>query len=103
MNQPQMLVMVWDDHFWLYVMMEMKGFRISAARKQAGSDSTSWWNIWKQKGDSDDVALLTAQQGIIWSAGITVRSEIMLSCCSSAAEYRRHLYWQRKKQIFFFN
>lgn len=26
MKQPQMLVMVWDDHFWLYVMMEMKGF-----------------------------------------------------------------------------
>lgn len=57
---------------------------ISVACNQAAS----WWDIWKQKGDSNDVTLLTTQQGIIWSPRITARSEIMLSCCGGAAECR---------------
>lgn len=82
-----MLVIMWDDHFGMVAMYNDGDERtpISVACNQAAS----WWDIWKQKGDSNDVALLTAQQENIWSPRITARSEIMLSCCSGAAERRK--------------
>lgn len=91
MNQPQMLVIMWDDHFGMVIMYNDgdERFPISVPCNQVAS----WWDIWKQKGDSNDVTLLTAQQGIIWSPRIWDHPFMLLRSAEN------HLSWHRKTQI----
>lgn len=99
MNQPQMLVIMRDDHFGMVVIYNDGDERIPIS--VACNQAASWWDIWKQKGDSNDATLLTAQQGIIWSPRITARSEIMLSCCGGAAECRKPPVLAPENRFFF--